>query len=204
MAPKKTQPTPPPVPPGLRLDKDETDMTKALYLNFAEAMKKEGKLNLYNKAMDLYQRVDHAFMECKGVPEEIQERLERGLAKAFETGDPEIATRALQSYMTTVLRLHPNGCRIVATQAVGYANHAITSTAETIANTGMQEGSTMVLERVDAKVNALFEDYQSSGEWPDTQEFFEWFKKWLNAGASQLARGQDPWSEDEAIQAASE
>lgn len=196
MAPKNALP---PIPPGLRLDEEETNLTKALYLNFAQAMKDEGKLELYDKAIDLYQRVEHAYMGCESVPPAVQQRLEKGLGKAFETGDPEIATRALQNYMTTVLRLHPNGCRIVATQAVGYANHAIETSAQHIAGHASHAGSTMVLERIDAKVQGLFNDYAESGDWPDSQEFLEWFKTWLNAGASQLARNQDPWANDEHV-----
>jgi len=191
-------------PKGLRLNTDETAFVQGALMGVAEGARKEGKPEVFNTAMELAQRVQHAEMAAEGVSPDLQKRLQKGLARAAASQKPELAQRAFENFLTTMIRLHPDPARALGTYVVNYLNGAV---AEAIAPAQVESASAaafQILERFRLKLEGLKDTYDADMEfgYPEAEELVTYLIEWTQVGQSAVEKGDEPWQGDEHLEAA--
>lgn len=189
-------------PKGLRLNPDEVKFLEGCLLGVAETAKKEGDPKLFNMAMGLAQRVSQSEMAGDGVPPELHSQLQDGLNRALQSGKPELAHRAMENFLATMVRLHPDPARGLSVFVINYINNTVTEAVAQVQSQAATEGALQVLERFKIKLLALTRGYKEEDEWPEAFELLEYLETWNEKGISALESGKEPWEKDADLQAA--
>jgi hypothetical protein len=189
-------------PKGLRLTPDEVKFLEGCLLGVAETAKKESDPKLFNMAMGLAQRVSQSEMAGDGVPPELHSQLQDGLNRALQSGKPELAQRAMENFLATMVRLHPDPARGLAVFVINYINNTVTEAVDQVQSQAATEASIQVLERFKIKLAVLTQGYREDDEWPESFELLEYLEAWNAKGISDLEAGKEPWEKDAELQAA--
>lgn len=190
-------------PKGLRFDENEANFVEGALLGVAEGAKKSGDAKTFNMAMSLAQRAKQSMMHGQGVPPELHQRLQKGLERAVGSNNPELAQRAMENFLATMVRLHPDPARALAQYVVAYVNQAVSQAIGPATEQAGLQSATAVLELVEVKVEGLRDDYDMDG-YPESEELVPYLLQWLEVGGKQLAKGDEPWTGDEHIERARE
>lgn len=183
-------------PKGLRLDATETDFIEGCLHGVAKSAKENNESKIFNMAMGLAQRVRQAEMAGEGIPPDLQERLKDGLDRAFASNKPELAQRAIENFMATMLRLHPDPARSISAYLLSYTNQSILNAAEAAAGEAACEAAEQIIERYKIKLESLRQTYKEEGEWPEPDELLEYLMRWTLAGLKAIQTGGEPWKGD--------
>ena len=190
-------------PKGLRLNAEETTFIEGALMGVAEHAKKDGDPKMFNLAMGLAQRVRQAEMAHEGVPPDLQERLQKGLNKAVQSKKPELAQRAMQNFLATMVRLHPDPARALSVYVVNYVNQAVMAAIEPAQVESAQESACQILERWRIKLEGLIETYEyGDEEYPDADVVLAYLTEWNAVGLKAVESGEEPWQGDEHLAAA--
>jgi len=188
-------------PKGLRLTTDESTFVQGALMGVAEGAKKEGQPDVFNTAMELAQRIKHSEMAAEGVSAELQKRLQKGLQRATASGNPELAQRAFENFLTTMVRLHPDPARALGTYVLNYLNGAVQSGLERATVESAREGALQILQRFVIKLEGLTETYDRDdmGKWPEASDLVAYLIQWTKVGEDDVSSGDEPWQGDEHI-----
>jgi hypothetical protein len=190
-------------PKGIRITSDETEFIASSLMGIAEAAKKQGDAKMFNLAMGLSQRVKQAEMAGGGVPPDLQERLQSGLQRAVASNKPELAQRALENYLATMIRLHPDPARALSVYIVRYINDGVRSAIEPAQVQSAQEAAAQILERVRIKLASLTKMYSEDADgWPESEDLLSFLYEWTSVGIRAVDAGDEPWEGDDDIAAA--
>lgn len=188
--------------PGLRLSEEETEFLMGVLLGVAEGAKKEDKSSLFNTAMSLRQRVQQAEIAGQGVPPELHDRLQRGLTKAMSSKKPEIARRAMENFLATMVRLHPDPARALSAYIVNLYHESLRAALEPSQMEAAREGAIQIIERFGVKLEALIRTYEDDGEYPEAGDLLDYLRQWNDVGRQAIQNGDEPWASDEHVAAA--
>ena len=188
-------------PKGLRLDETEATFVEGTLLGVAEGAKKSGDSKLFNTAMGLAQRVKQSSMHAQGVSPELQQRLQKGLERAVSSNNPELAQRAMENFLATMVRLHPDPARALSQYVVAYVNQAVSQAIGPATEQAGLHSASAVLELMEVKVEGMRDDYDLEG-YPDPEDLVAFLLQWIAVGSKQLAKGDEPWIGDEHIERA--
>lgn len=190
-------------PKGIRLEEPEAEFIAGALMALAEGAKQSNDAKLFNTSMELAQRIRHSVMHAKGVPPELQQRLQKGMERAVQSKNPERAQRAMENFLATMIRLHPDPARALAQFVVSYVTQAVTDAIEPAATEAGLQSAGALIDLVVTKLEGLRDDYETSEDgFPESDDMIEFLIAWFEFGSKQLEKGDEPWSSDEHIERA--
>lgn len=172
---------------GTRFTSEEYELLQMGLTGIASSAKENGRMDVYNRCMDLLQRLQQYVIAGQGIPDEMAQSYGEKFEKAMMEQNSKAIIVTLRDWIAALIRLEPDPAKSVSKH--------ITQMLLMTASQAQDQSGSLILNMVKRKLEALHAMYSEKG-WPKGDEVLEYVKNWIDHGRTNVENGHDPWAGD--------